>query len=300
MSGPYAHMVVINEFTLPRLQGLPGFPRRAISAVLEYTRYAELGSISPDFPDFDPLQSGWADDMHKKRTGKLLREGVALVASMSEDTAMQQKCLAWLLGYAAHVATDVTVHPVVQLKSKGSMTEHHRCELNQDAYIWDRLGVGEVGAAKHFVGVNQCFSGGSLDPDIEALWAEMLRRTYPEEWTAPHKPRFETWYRGFNAVVENIVTQGRAIPFGRHLLLQIGVLYPARGAIEQQYIQALEVPVGPPQSYDAIFDRAVASTGQVWIDVARGACEGDSTYQRSLQNWSLDTGRDEAGKLVFW
>ena len=28
----------------------------------------------------------------------------------------QQKGLAWLLGYCAHVATDVTIHPVVEMK----------------------------------------------------------------------------------------------------------------------------------------------------------------------------------------
>ena len=58
MPGQYAHMAVINEFTLPELEKL-GLPRKAISALLEYRRYAAFGSISPDFPFYDPFQKFW-------------------------------------------------------------------------------------------------------------------------------------------------------------------------------------------------------------------------------------------------
>ena len=117
---------------------------------------------------------------------------------------------------AAHVATDVTIHPVVQLKSKGDSTQHRLCELNQDAYIWDRLGIGEIGAADHFAGLDGCYSGLHLDPDVERLWSDMLERTYPAEWRS-NRPLVAAWHQAFKLVIDKVVSRGRAIPFGRHL-----------------------------------------------------------------------------------
>lgn len=299
MSGQYAHMVIVNEFTVTRLQRLSGFPPQAIPALLKYQRYAELGSISPDYPFFYPIQKVWADHMHQKDTGKMLHEGVSLVAAMRADPHKQRKCFAWLCGYAAHVATDVTIHPVVQLKSKGNSTEHRLCELNQDAYIWDRLGIGEIGVATHFTGLDGCYSGSHLDQDVERLWSEMLERTYPHEW-ATNKPLFAAWHQAFKLVIGRVVSQGRAIPLGRHLWTDLGALYPPRSDINPAYIKNLEVPGGGREDYDPIFDRAVAATGRVWTDIAKGVYQGDTTYQTSIGDWNLDTGRDAAGNLVFW
>ncbi len=295
MPGQYAHMAVINEFTLPGLRKL-GLPKQAISALLEYSRYAAFGSTSPDFPFFDPLQKVWADNMHKKQTLTMVRTGIALVAAMHDEPGKQAKCLAWLLGYASHVATDVAMHPVVQLKSKGDSTIHRACEIAWDVHLADRLGIGEIGTANYFVGVNHCFPGGKLDPDIADLWEEMLESTYPDEES---EPDFDVWYEAFKLVLEDIASHGRAIPFSRHLG-GLGLVYPDKKDIDPQYIENLVVPGGGHQGVDEIFERAVRSTGQVWLDVANGVCEGASTYQLLNGEWNLDYGTDEAGNLVFW
>ncbi len=298
MSGPYAHMTVVNAFTVTRLQGIPGFPNQAMAALLMYQKYAELGSISPDYPFFYPIQKVWADDMHHTETGKMIHEGVPLVAAMNADPNKQKKCFAWLCGYAAHVATDVTVHPVVQLKSKGDSTVHRLCEMHQDAYIWERLGLGEIGATNHFTGLDGCYKGLSLDPDIEALWSGMLRRTYWDEWE-DNEPVYPAWHGAFKLVVERVASQGHAVPFGRHLWVDLGALYPAKSEIDPTYIKGLEVP-GGTLDYDPIFDRAVASTERVWTDIAKGVYQGNNAYLASIGNWVLDTGCDAAGNLVFW
>lgn len=49
-----------------------------------------------------------------------------------------------------HVAADITVHPVVELKVgpyAQNQTAHRTCEMNQDAFIWQRLNLGELGYA---------------------------------------------------------------------------------------------------------------------------------------------------------
>lgn len=295
MPGQYAHMAVINEFTIPKLKKL-GLPGQASSALLDYSKYAAFGAISPDFPFYDPLQKVWADNMHHKKTLTMVRNGIALVAAMRDNPSKQAKCLAWLLGYASHVATDVTMHPVVQLKSKGSSTIHRACEINWDVHLVERFGIGEIGTGAYFRGVNRCFPGGELDPEIADLWEEMLETTYPDE---DSDPDFDVWYDAFKLVLEDIASHGRAIPFSRHLG-GLGLVYPDKKDIDLQYIKNLEIPGGLHQDVDEIFDHAVRSTGQVWLDVAKGVYEGAGTYQLLNGEWSLDDGTDEAGHLVFW
>jgi len=52
------------------------------------------------------------------------------------------------------VVADVTIHPILELKV-GSYAEHkmgHRtCEMHQDAYIFQRLNLGDVGLSEHLV-----------------------------------------------------------------------------------------------------------------------------------------------------
>lgn len=298
MPGQYAHITVIDWLNGSRLDKLPDFPAVAIPPVLRYREYAELGSISPDLPFFYPPQSGWADNMHKKATGKMIREGVALVAAMT-DVARKQKCFAWLCGYAAHVATDVTVHPVVQLRSHHDSKVHRLCEMHQDTYIWDRLKVGPIGSSNPFRALESCFPDSHLDRDIAWLWTEMLNRTYPEE-SAHDTPQLDWWHFGFKLVIETIASHGHAIPFGRHLGNEFAALYPPHSAIDLSFINNLAVPGGRTENYDAIFDRAVRSTEIVWIEVAKGVYQGSSSYQTSIGDWSLDEGTDPTGKLVFW
>jgi len=68
MPGAYAHMTLVNLLRKPaRLEEIPGFPNEAISAVLEYFRFTELGAVSPDYPYLaigDINSAKWADDIH--------------------------------------------------------------------------------------------------------------------------------------------------------------------------------------------------------------------------------------------
>jgi hypothetical protein len=298
MPGQYAHIAVVHQLTGSRLDKLQGFPAQAIPPVLKYINFVELGSISPDLPFYYPAQSEWADKMHTESTGKMIREGTALVAAMT-DTGRQQKCFAWLCGYASHVAADVTVHPVVNLKSGGSSVVHRLIEMHQDSFIWDRLNVGAIGEANPFIGLNSCFPGSHLDHDVAWLWAEMLKRTYPEEW-AQSAPQIDMWQAGFKLLLQKFASAGHAFPFGRHLGNISGAVYPSHHQINLDYINNLDVPGGGTEDYGAIFERAVRATETVWLEVAKGVYQGDSSYQTSIGDWSLDKGTDPTGRMVFW
>lgn len=162
MPGAYAHITLANELSdVNYLEGLPSFPTQAIQAILRYFKFCELGSVSPDYPYLDFLSSvstEWADTMHRVGTGEFLKAGVAQVGGMKG--AAQQKCVAWLLGFASHVAADVCVHPVVERKVgpyEQNKKEHRVCEMNEDVYIFARLNLGDIGLSEHLdSGVGAC------------------------------------------------------------------------------------------------------------------------------------------------
>lgn len=118
MPGAYAHITLVNMLREPkRLESIKSFPTDAISAILDYFKFCELGAVSPDYPYLalgDSNAKKWADEMHYTRTGSMIHAGVRLLKNMQGES--KRKGLAWLLGYSAHVATDVTIHPVVELK----------------------------------------------------------------------------------------------------------------------------------------------------------------------------------------
>ncbi len=146
MPGAYAHIAVVND--AQKRAGSAGLRDDTLVSLGLFLKYAELGAVSPDYP-YLTLKRGqkkWADAMHYTRNASLLRAGVAAVTKLPPD--LQSKATAWLLGFAAHMTTDMTIHPVVELRVgpyKGNEGEHRRCEMHQDAFIF---GKGEQSTAK--------------------------------------------------------------------------------------------------------------------------------------------------------
>lgn len=307
MPGAYTHITLVNELKEPlRLEAIPGFNVDAITSVLDFFKFCELGVVSPDYPYLaidDSNATKWADLMHYIRTGDMIKAGVKHVSRLQGDN--KRKAFAWLLGYSAHVATDVTIHPVVELKVgpyAENKTAHRVCEMHQDAYIFQRLNLGQVGLSEHLdSGIWGCCEANSnrLDLVISRLWDSMLRETYPQEFNS-NPPDIDKWHRRFKLMVDEIGEEGNHLmPIARHVAVDCGLTYPACEAVDPQYIKSLKVPKGR-MGYDAIFDKAIDSTGSVWSLIAKGVFGGDDTYLARIGDWNLDTGKDANGKYVFW
>ena len=141
MSGGYTHITVaqlaIEEARSRRAGLLHDDAKRALG---KWKKFCIVGAVSPDYPYLEILDSkstAWADAMHKGRAVTLLRNGVAKIREMPDDN-VRQKCMAWLFGYASHVSTDGTIHPVVNLKVgryEDHKPEHRSCEMSQDVYV---------------------------------------------------------------------------------------------------------------------------------------------------------------------
>lgn len=240
--------------------------------------------------------------MHYVRTRDVISTGIRRLRGMQGDPA--RKCLAWLLGYAAHVTTDMTIHPVVEKKVgpyHGNEVQHRICEMHQDAYVFQRRDLGGIEFAEYLDhGIGACSSpsdGARLDDDVASLWMQTLNEVHPGASLPPPNP--DAWHRGFRRSIDVFAESGRYLfPLARHVAQGHGLVYPLLNEIDRQYIDDLLTPDGTRLPYDVIFDRAVANVRAQWAliaaDLAGGAC-----YAASGGTWNLDTGRD-GDRYVFW
>jgi len=311
MAGPYAHITLLHELMRQdRLESI-FFPSSGFFAALEqYFHYSALGAVSPDYPNLarrDDTAAWWADAMHCNRAGEMIASGVRRVGGTTG--AVRDKQLAWLLGYCAHVATDVTIHPVVQAKV-GVYAEnqrHHRvCEMNQDSYIYRRMNLGEIGVSDSFARiVAQCSAaddGTGLDHDIVILWEGMLGDVYPQQFVK-YPPNVVSWHREFVAKASDCrAGEVRLFPLAGVIATKMGLAYPGYETVDRQYIEEQNVPSESLNNlhYDEIFDHAVENVAAMWRVVERAVCSDDPAYLRLFEEWNLDTGRDGHDKLVFW
>jgi hypothetical protein len=306
MSGAYAHLTMVNLLRATKhIQNRLRFSNPAAAALLTHLRFCELGAVSPDYPYLavgDSASAKWADTMHWTRVGDTLKAGVAAVGNM--NGADRDKAFAWLLGYAAHVATDTTIHPVVNLKV-GPYAEnkkaHRVCEMNQDAWIWQRMNLGNVGLSEHLTsGLSRCATGGKVDPAVTTAWESMLRTVHAAEFAA-NPPKIDKWHGAFDLMVNTIGEEGnQLVPFARHVAVGLGLAYPLFSEVDQAYVRGLRVPGNRTMSYDELFDHAMESVSSVWVAIEKAVFRGDQSGLAAIGNWNLDTGQDAAGKFAFW
>jgi hypothetical protein len=305
MPGAYAHIAVVNAAQ-----------KDAESAELHddtlanlglNLKFLELGCVSPDYP-YLSLKTGqrkWADAMHYTRNATLLRSGVAGVHALPAD--QKPKATAWLLGFAAHMTTDMTIHPVVERRVgpyKGNEGPHRRCEMHQDAYIFPKvMNVGDTGLSEHLAtGIAACHAPGdadSIDPAVGRLWMAMLSSAYPAP-SPPDPPLPDAWHRGFRTILATMANANHLFPFARHVSADLNLAYPREHEIDMSYIRQLRTPEGP-MDYDALFDRARANVLTVWKKLDAALVQGRSAALDKWEDWDLDTGRAlESKGLVFW
>lgn len=309
MPAAYAHLTLVNVLgERRRLEGISGFPRAAIAIIAKYKKFCELGAVSPDYPYLALGNAGaakWADAMHYTRVGDMVGAGVDYLRNVSGGE--QGKGLAWLLGYCAHVAMDVTVHPVIELKVgkyEENKLAHRVCEMHQDVYIFKTRMNLDIGLAE-FLSSGICACGRAddpnrMDPAVSGVWTAMMRRVHQQDF-ARNPPDIDLWHNRFTSIVDNIAEEGyRLVAIARHVAADAGLVYPTEEELDRSFIDDLRCPRGPDHSYDEIFDLAVKNVGMVWGWVANAVLGGDVQDVSNIGQWNLDTGRDEHGQLVFW
>jgi hypothetical protein len=305
MPGAYAHLSVVND--AQKLAHAAGLREDTLVSLGLHLRFLELGSISPDYPylSLQSDQKRWADSMHYTRNATLLRAGVAAVSRLPPE--LREKATAWLLGFAAHMTTDMTIHPVVELRVgpyAENQGEHRRCEMHQDAFIFPRvMNVGDTGLSEHLAtGIATCHVEGDedvFDPAVEKVWHAMLGAAYPGEM-ALAQPLPSSWHCGFRDILSAMAGVNRLFPFARHVSAGLNLAYPAAKDIDPSFIRQLRTPEGP-RDYEEIYARARGNVLTVWKVLDEALVTGRSEALDHLEDWNLDTGRSvQTGRLVFW
>lgn len=318
MPGSYAHITSVNEASEKRrLTAIEGFPREAIDAANLHLKFLELGCISPDYPYLDIISEdskSWADAMHDTHTCMAIYVGSEILRALPQGLA-KEKCLAWHMGYTAHVIADMCVHPIIELKVgtyKGHETHHRKCEMHQDAYIFRRIGTTMPQTADHIrATILRCGVSDDprrLDPDVKGLWEQVLKTVHPELFV-DDPPDMDKWHRRCYDILEKLLpATSRFVGFARHVCNGLGFDYPTPDEIDRaEYTDNLKVPapegVDRRMPYDDIFNLTIGRIQQVWLNVTRHVLGyGDPIAFRG-DEWDLDTGRNKLAqdqKLVFW
>ncbi|MBN1602031.1 MAG: zinc dependent phospholipase C family protein [Chitinispirillaceae bacterium] len=264
-----------------------------------------MGAVSPDYPYLaigDRSAQEWADHMHYVKTGDMINVGVEYLRQVEGEDRL--KGLSWLVGYAAHVVTDVTIHPVVELKvgpyeeNKG---EHRKCEMFQDSFIFQRLDLGDLGVGEIIDDFRKCSeyeNDGQIDPVILNMWSHMLQTVYPDLFQQ-NPPDINGWHNGFQTVLDLAAEGNRLVPCARHVAANLGLSYPSpENATASEYVVSLQTPFGQ-RHYDKVFNTAIENVRDMWLQI-ENAVNSTSSSVSLAGHWNLDTGRDPNGVLVYW
>lgn len=305
MPGAFAHITTVHVAAANTKLTRLNIPKHAKKVLSQNISFIELGCVSPDYPYLailDSAQNKWADEMHYNRIGVLITQLIALVRSM--EGREQEKAFAWLCGFVAHVAADITIHPVVELKVgpyAENAKQHRICEMHQDSYIWTkRLGLGELGYADRVRdSLGQCVdseNSQTLDLTITTVWRTALLNTYPE-YAQQCLPDIDTWHSGFQTVVDTAEEGHRLFAWARHVAANHGLTYPLQEEVRSEYIDNLATPTGD-MHYDAVFEKAIHTIHCFWEQTSNAVFENGPTD--FFRNWNLDTGLCEDNHLTAW
>ena len=315
MPGTFAHITLANALCVESLDAIPGLSRETREALGLYENYCELGSIGPDYPSLtvlDPGAARWANVMHYYKTADLVRDGVSyFISHPPADPEDKQRCVAWLFGYVSHVVADLTVHPVIAMKVgcyEGHQTQHRKCELHQDVYIFDRILHLDVGSAEYLrSGIMTCAENSVLNRAVTALWLGVLNAIPRNDIDmklgvlSPTKdPDPNQWHRWFTGVLDKVAKEGgRLPPLARGLgENDFALVYPRLSEIDPTYIDRLTTPSGEATSYDVVFERARTNVMRYWGELGAAIQSGNPSLFK-LSNGDLDTGVAESEPL-FW
>ncbi len=306
MPGAFTHITAINIALSPdALAALEDMPSEAKRILTTYLSYAELGSVSPDYPFAsiaDTDQNHWVDLMHYERVGILIRSLIFRVKILPVD--QKEQCFAWLAGFVSHVIMDITVHPVVELRvgsyRKHKLDNQHQiCEMHQDSYIWQRLGISHICFSEKLQhNIRSCSDQSNpdlLDNSVRDLWSIALTEVY-SEYANDCMPKINFWHKRYLFNAEHIEDDCRLFPLFQHI--DAGLTYPLIEEIDYSYINNLETPDGN-MHYDIVFDRAVENIKRYLTKLAIAVFEnGDDQL---FCNWNLDTGYDlDNNELTAW
>jgi len=319
MPATFAHCLLARE-AMTRLGRYDLFP----GVLKQKNHFVVMGATGPDYPYLTDILKNqvlhighnWANRMHYENTDGFIREGVKVLSLMDKRGNPFKNRFAWFAGYVTHVVADSYLHPVVNSTVHGTYfftsTEHGRCELVQDIYIFNKKTGTDICKAAvrdnttfgYLNILDDCSDPKDLDkihPDISAFWAELLKVAHPNAFKFFDAIDPDTWHKNYKARVD-FASNNQSI-FRHALDIVNAPRYVPLDDISQEeltkYIDKVALPVGPKISYDALFSRAVDQIVDIWKEIFRSIQESDAPSKTIVKDWNLDTGVDES-EIDLW
>lgn len=310
MPGAFAHVAAVKHLLAGNRLSKITLPKHIKLSLTTQNEFCYMGAVSPDYPYLvprDEVSHAWADAIHiGGEMGQLIAVGVREVRAI-QDGEDRARATAWLMGFAAHVGMDMTIHPIVEAiagiysESKENQKKHRICEMHQDVHIWETLRLGNVGESEAIGYIKLCGDEKTekLHPVISGVWTTMLSETYPDH-LKKGPPEIDKWHKWFHKIVNGVEESHKFYAWARHVAVDAGCTYPTRSEVDHQYIKKLKVPRGTPMDYDQIFDLGLKNVENLWEAISVALETGDNTSLSFVGAWNLDRGMDKSGKHVFW
>jgi hypothetical protein len=306
MPGGYTH-VTLAQLAIQEAKLRDGLLHDdAKRALGKWKKFCIVGAISPDYPYLDVINShsaAWADAMHEGYSLPFLRQGINKIRGMADDN-LRQKCMAWLYGFASHIAADGTIHPIVNLKVgpyEQNKTAHRRCEMSQDVYAHSKLNMGKLDFNQQIsTNVNDTSDINDqdrMDADVAQLWNSLLVDVYSSTNTQLQPPKIHAWHEAMRRMMKIGEDGEKLIPYARHVAANQGLVYP--DTPDGQYLNQLAAPDGTTLDIEAIFQKALNNILEFWSWLSLSLQNKASPLDTQL-SWSLDTGIDEKNRMTYW
>jgi hypothetical protein len=304
MAGAFTHMAVVSA----ALTQFPGASKLG-APLRRYSNFLTLGSVSPDIPYLAYLAGGgfkWADVMHYHQTNGIVHNGLHSL-QYSKLKGKEWDCqLAWLAGFAGHLVTDATIHPIVEAivgpyTDKNSRAPHMECEMVQDIMILKEVMGLELSAAQYTNHFRDCQTNSAFSA-VEEFWAELAKINCP----AGEKLSVSSVLDSYAALIDTAEGGSKFAKVCRHF--DSSLVYRTSDDLKnnhqdlvRKYYQNIVLPNGLPGTFKINgFDFAVSNLVTVWSKI-QSALFTTEKISEILPNWNLDTGVDQVtGKRTYW
>lgn len=327
MAGTFVHFLTASKLCqdAAALDRIGSLTNEIKFALMNYSNYCRLGAVSPDLPylDVHPVwgtdSKHWGDMMHYWNTTCLVRNAIPLVSDMDLGTVDARYCIAWLFGYVAHVVTDLTVHPIVNL-SVGSYEHnpipHRVCEMNQDVFMFNKETGESITTSKYLIersGIAACAidltqNKNKLNIAVKQLWETCLKQmphvgqVLENGVISPsHEPDIDHYFEQYIEQMHLSSKGRRNNPLWTRLVDDVAdILYPSDNKIKKKYIENLKCPDKKIRQYNEVFDITVANISEAWNSLGI-ALNSNNSELFILPNGNLDTGnRDNTQEMIYW
>ena len=296
-----------------------------VQKIGEKNNFAMMGAAGPDYPYTTDILTTvvlqishtWANRMHYESTLSFIQEGVRSLAKMDKSQEAFSIRLAWFCGFVSHVLADSYMHPVINSIVHGTYIftheEHGKCELIQDAYIFQKLTGEEIVAANPRTGnlgylriLDECSDPSDHDKnrihsEIYKFWKDLLEKAHPHatEYFSDIDP--DRWHHNYKGTVNFVVDPGAIF---RHVVGLTGRDYKKWEDIpsgdREKYVEKISLPNGKKSSYDDVFKKAVDMIVDIWLKLFEDVSKGnEKRVAEYIKDWNLDTGVDES-RVDLW